>query len=187
MGRIFKHAQRVVVWLGLSSRNSSKAMHLLSDLGRKVVYHAKSFTVSIRHKDYRSWQEFAMCKSYDEESERAIVDLTTRAWFRGVWIWQQVWLADQTQAILQCGDIFMLWDDFKNAVSAIDVIASFYYAHNVDRIRGGIEAARTIVQLRPHQDLHGLLENTRNSVCSDGRDRIYAMLDLAADGPALGI
>jgi len=120
MGDIYKFAQRVVVWIGPASeeKGSTKALKVLLHLGQQVrwdpVTHIKRRS-SICEPGCEEWFKGTGSLPYDENSWQAIHYIFSRPWFSRAWVWQEIGLANQEQAILKCGDASILWKHFAAA------------------------------------------------------------------------
>lgn len=104
MADVYSKAQSVCVWLGEASPDSNLALNFISrivnldDFDRLVA-------------DRRTPQEWA-----------ALVSLMTRPWFSRRWVIQEIALA--ARATLYCGDTYVDWSDFADAVSLFEAIGS---------------------------------------------------------------
>lgn len=104
MADIYSKAQSVCVWLGEASLDSNLALNFISrivnldDFDRLVV-------------DRRTPQEWA-----------ALSSLMRRAWFSRRWVVQEIALA--SRATLYCGDAYVDWSDFADAVSLFEAVES---------------------------------------------------------------
>lgn len=55
---------------------------------------------------------------FDNKDMDAIYYLLSRPWFSGLWIWQEIYLAQKTASV-QCGERDIPWDDLRNAMVAL--------------------------------------------------------------------
>ena len=104
MADIYSKATSVCVWLGEASSDSNLALNFISrivnldDFDRLVA-------------DRRTPQEWA-----------ALSSLMRRTWFSRRWVVQEIALA--ARATLYCGDAYVDWADFADAVSLFEAVES---------------------------------------------------------------
>lgn len=104
MADVYSKATRVCVWLGEASPDSNLALNFISrivnldDFDRLVA-------------DRRTPQEWA-----------ALSSLMRRTWFSRRWVVQEIALA--ARATLYCGDAYVDWSDFADAVSLFEAVES---------------------------------------------------------------
>ena len=104
MADVYSRATSVCVWLGEASTDSDLALNFISrivnldDFDRLVA-------------DRRTPQEWA-----------ALSSLMRRGWFSRRWVVQEIALA--ARATLYCGDAYVDWSDFADAVSLFEAVES---------------------------------------------------------------
>ena len=104
MAEVYSRATSVCVWLGEASEDSNLALNFISrivnldDFDRLVA-------------DRRTPQEWA-----------ALSSLMRRTWFSRRWVVQEIALA--ARATLYCGDAYVDWADFADAVSLFEAVES---------------------------------------------------------------
>ena len=104
MADVYSRAESVCVWLGEASPDSNLALNFISrivnldDFDRLVA-------------DRRTPQEWA-----------ALSSLMRRAWFSRRWVVQEIALA--ARATLYCGDAYVDWAEFADAVSLFEAVES---------------------------------------------------------------
>ena len=104
MAEVYSLATSVCVWLGEASEDSNLALNFISrivnldDFDRLVA-------------DRRTPQEWA-----------ALSSLMRRTWFSRRWVVQEIALA--ARATLYCGDAYVDWSDFADAVSLFEAVES---------------------------------------------------------------
>jgi len=88
MGDIFKHARRVVVWLGLASHDSSIALRVLGRIGDQIEWSKGTHVLPAPDCTEMEWYKTtdASCIDDDPETWRAVYDLICRPWFRRLWV-----------------------------------------------------------------------------------------------------
>ena len=104
MADIYRKATSVCVWLGEASTDSDLALNFISR-----VVNLDDFDRLVA--DRRAPQEWA-----------ALSSLMRRAWFSRRWVVQEIALA--TRATLYCGDAYVDWSDFADAVSLFEAVES---------------------------------------------------------------
>lgn len=104
MADVYSKAQSVCVWLGEASSDSNLALNFISR-----VVNLDDFDRLVA--DRRTPQEWA-----------ALSSLMRRAWFSRRWVVQEIALA--ARATLYCGDAYVDWSDFADAVSLFEAVES---------------------------------------------------------------
>jgi hypothetical protein len=174
MGNIYNRASGVIVWLGTETHNSSGAMNLMQSLGVQVDVDWDLLKAT-------SSSEIASAHILDEsvplalevDDLDALVHLFHRQWFDRLWIRQEIFLANQGRAVIQCGPICVRWPVFR---------CGWYLLHYKDRPnhqehplwRRQQELWGFLIQL-PSCSLSSLRLDFEGAQCSDLRDRIYAI------------
>ncbi|KAK6085181.1 hypothetical protein SCUP515_00999 [Seiridium cupressi] len=162
MGKIYSAAQIVYAWLGPRSFDSDLAMAVLR---------------SERHLAKPELPENPL-DSYD-----AVIRLLNRSYFSRTWIIQEICLARQVTFI--CGDRHL---PFKTLVRTIedmgDSPAALYARHLFDPIKTYRNTARgKAYGYRDSIDIMlAWVIRTRKAQAGDPRDKLYALISLAADG-----
>lgn len=191
MGRIFSLASRVVIWLGREEDSSSAALELLHQLARNVEVDWRSFTMrpSSQNEDPHL-ADFRTNLPYKSGELDRVSALLKRPYFERTWIRQEIVLA--AQAMVQCGQHTLPWDEFRSAIACIYWKGYNYAAlsevsgisftkalHTVFRIcRMGLGGYRYSIIRRV----------LRDAKCSDDRDKIYAVASLLdKDDQKLGV
>ncbi|EQB46420.1 hypothetical protein CGLO_14527 [Colletotrichum gloeosporioides Cg-14] len=158
MGAIYRHAQRVIFWLSAEDEDVPRAMNILRNF-------APDFDRQLTVADWRS-----------------LITLLADAWFRRVWIRQEIWLANNS-ALFQSGDCKLSWDEFCNGLKhlrsytvdhqpALDEESQGYF-------REILETACDVALSKPRvNSFLYMLVMTRHCECEDERDRVYGLLGL---------
>jgi hypothetical protein len=179
MGDIYSKAMRVVVWLGPEGGDSTVAFRTIPLLTALFKLDWTKYRVDPLplpyNKDY--WADKNHLLPIVEREARAIFNLIQRPWFERLWVWQETKLASST-AIIMCGNDTVLWSTFCNAIHCI--IKSKIECFEFDlRLRRRLDLVRTLCDRRLGRiDFEILMHETRRSICTDPRDRIYAILSL---------
>ena len=173
MADIYRRASRVVIWLGPERDDSTKAMQVLDTLGSTVEVDWSLKQVKPLSGDtYLQWLEEPIPFANDRRITGPIECFLDRPWFKRLWIWQEVQLANNG-ALIICGGKSMLWDTFRKAVVCL---------HRKLPPSTQLNQAMNICDYsRLGQSLSTLLHHTRHAQCSDERDKVYAIFNLSYD------
>ena len=109
------------------------------------------------------------------KTSASIRRLLNRSYFKRLWIWQEIRLA-RTEAEMMCGGNNMLWDTFRNATMCIQCKATTLPPNLNDGIQQVLDFS---IYPRSQSRLETLIYKTRYVECTDDRDKIYAILNLA--------
>ncbi|KAH6712545.1 heterokaryon incompatibility protein-domain-containing protein [Leptodontidium sp. MPI-SDFR-AT-0119] len=184
MGSIYSNAIQVIVWLGPSEDDSTLALETLDRIGRGVDFDRRSFAVI---SEPGAWAEAleTNAEMLKAESPRwvAIAKLIRRGWFHRLWVFQEISLATSSSVV--AGECSIDWELFRLGLYWI-----WYKINDLNRLPGVpyIENPST-------NSLHGLLnvsdrnvntsvnflsalDLTRKSLCSDKKDRLFAIQGL---------
>ena len=179
MRKLFHKAESVIVWLGETSPDSAAAFDLIS---RIVTAAATEPAISpldadkvLKPEDLGS---LALPEHFTPAWE-ALDSLFWRPWFSRVWVIQEVTVA--RGAIVLCGSNHCQWshlvttakyiqDHSLTAITRVDPYRVIKFAELGQRFRDG----------PPHLLLE-LLSQARDSYSTDDRDKVYALLGIAAD------
>lgn len=112
MGRIYKQACRVVVWLGCKNHNSSQALKALELMGQQIELVHEGATVPAPSSIHPKWRTYYPCDMASLEAIRAIL---TRPWFTRVWIWQEIVLGSANSEVY-CGYTSVSWHNLRRGI-----------------------------------------------------------------------
>jgi hypothetical protein len=90
MGKIYKFAERVIVWLGPEFPSSKLTMSTLEFLGRQVELTKDYNRFRSPSSDEPDWNNSMHPLPYSVETLEAIFDLLGRSWFSRLWILQEI-------------------------------------------------------------------------------------------------
>ncbi|OAL43783.1 HET-domain-containing protein [Pyrenochaeta sp. DS3sAY3a] len=171
MGEVYRHATRVLIYLGEDVVDIRLLEKLIPTLVRARERREElGIPVSIHLAD----RYYAAVRYY-----AALHALLSRTWFSRVWIIQEIALAKD--AILFCGDLKIPWGDLVAAFKMAQKLRTtgqqdFRLAnYRLERL----ESSRTP---NSHYLLDDLLSVHRGAGVTDPRDQIYGLLGLAKDG-----
>ena len=201
---IFQKAHSVLAWLGEHSRYSPLAMR---GLGLSVLSTGSGSAFSI-------FDNGRLCKKHAARFLNGLLDLALKPWFRRVWVRQEVWAS--RLLTVQCGNQKISWEDFRN----LRPLVSWLLTHlptadaliqkritEVGDIEWDFRIASDLELLKRHfpdkpngnlvedyenygHDIVNVLRRCTDCICSDPRDRIYAILGMttvATSEPGSGI
>ncbi|KAJ4250950.1 hypothetical protein NW762_011600 [Fusarium torreyae] len=184
MGDIFTQARRVIVWLGPQAANSDLAMAALQWLGEQCDVseeesNARKNTILLEHDHHASLSDHLVAFPFSADEWRAIADLLARAWFKRLWVVQEIILANK-DAIVLTGNKSLGWTRFICAIALIYTNEALPVVTAPDNLSflSNVRAICMFRSLKVFQGLLYLLQTTCQSQCSDNRDRVYALLGL---------
>ncbi|KAE9376030.1 HET-domain-containing protein [Stipitochalara longipes BDJ] len=183
MGSIYTHAERVIVWLGPTSKDSGLAITTLRAIGNEMYYHNHLFRY-IPDGLVQSLMEDVEALKSKRPNWFAIKDFLRRDWFSRLWVLQEVGLA--TRATLYVGqhsidyELFiialeLLWGILAQLNQAIPDLGIVDFRDT--GIYGFVMISRKL-RGGGHLPLVNSQNITSNMGCSDPRDRLYAIRDL---------
>ena len=176
MAEIYPQASRVVVWLGPERDDSALAFQVLNALGSTVEVNWAAMQVKPLSGDrYDVWLKKPLPFVEDRKTSASIKRLLNRSYFKRLWIWQEIRLA-RTGAQMMCGGKEMSWDTFRNAMMCIQCKATTLPPKLNDGTQQVLDFS---IYARSQSRLETLIYKTRYAECTDERDKIYAILNLA--------
>ena len=184
MGKVYQHASRVVVWLGPMTDDSRRAFDLLHDLSAQVEMTSAGVDpcASVKPSPTSKDPDLALLSSplpFDGEDLRSIHHLLYRSWFERLWIRQEIFLSSPS-AIITCGACEMAWSTFKGLMGLMT--RKGWRRFDLDQeLRDRLRMIGAIVYQNPTVSFTGLRQEFRGSLCSEPKDRIYAILALLND------
>jgi hypothetical protein len=181
MGSIYSNASEVLVWLGPSSENSSLALETLYKLSEGIDFKKEEYLI-----DYKpgSWAGQIDLNSEALESYAqnwvAIGDLLRREWFSRLWVFQEIGLAARATIIIGHDSL-----DWGSAAVGLHWIWSCRTKVNESAEEVVIEdmGLSNIVAFldlwrRQVIELTRILDISKTLLCSDPRDRLFAIRSL---------
>lgn len=170
MGQIFFCAARLHIWLGEELPSDLQAFTLLRKLSLLIrPYDPKGTS---RH----GWDEL---RAREHLSIISTLALLKRPWFSRRWVLQEIALSHDT--ILHCG---LLCINLAFFVEGLQILQKIVLgASECDELNENLTVALRTLQCsrKSGRGILELLIDHRDSACSDGRDRIFALLSLARD------
>jgi hypothetical protein len=175
MTDIFKSASRVLVWLGPSDPYTGSAIEAMTRLNAEVE-------VDFVTGEATGVQDvISPIMSLATLTMESLMSIFERPWFGRLWIWQEV-CAKPSETTVMIGKYTIDW-------SAIQKFLLSFHARGPShgRYHQSVDQARGLCSTLAGDNLIHLLDLTRNSQCSDPRDRIFALLGMLEPGGRLGI
>jgi serine/threonine protein kinase len=175
MNRIYRQAENVMVWLDVETNDDYREM-------RGHVKKMRRSRWCWRCMNEENCDEFL----HDQHWSHVKQALSSRWWSR-IWVVQEIALA--RHATIQCGDRAIPWENF--AMNAKKLLRYHINSHSslikseytIDDIVERLDMLNLVERLAKLQDeeidLLELLRRTWHHVCTDPRDRIFAILGLA--------
>lgn len=162
MGVIFKHAEKVLFWLGKATSEIMTLMDALEQLRKLNAAHdTGQWTLS----DNR-------CENY----RIGLRQLLNRQWFTRVWILQEA--ANAQEADVCCGTRSIPAEIFALAPSMIELEPPPHCQPILDIMPG---SSRSNSWWTQNRDLCTLLRRFKASKATDERDKIYALLGMSSN------
>jgi hypothetical protein len=168
---IYKYADRVVVWLGISAEKSALGLSTLEHIGKQVET-TRDHTI-LPSPDCTNPQLAKTCElSFDEGIWQAILDILERPWFERVWIVQEIQLGSST-SMVQCGEYQISWYLLRRAISRL------YTGGVPQNVMNKLHNIGDLFTNMRGDPLPTLLQCCDRLKCSDPLDKVYGILGLA--------
>jgi hypothetical protein len=165
MGRIYHKAWDTLVWLGPAGDNSDLA---ISHLGRIGLAGPGATSTLLSNKSV----------PYEGEM-KAISALCNRTYWQQIWVVQEIRLA--TQLTFYCGKKTISGESFSLAGKRIQNATNLKIANLLQEIRESLASKMVDYRHLKNLKLKEWLVKTRNSLSSDPKDKVYALVNLATD------
>jgi len=175
MKDLYKHVDRVLVWLGPSSEDSSLALCILEYIGKQLEISLDMDLFPAPGAIEDSWHRPEYALTYNAEVWDSLYDLISRPWFNRLWVTQEIHLTN-SQAIIQCGNVNVLWYFFRRGVQCLYSKPHGVPEHLSARLKDIINLCIPSLDLT----LGDLLQRYHDRECMDPRDRVYGLLGLAS-------
>ncbi|KAE9366430.1 HET-domain-containing protein, partial [Stipitochalara longipes BDJ] len=174
MADIYSKAAKVLIWLGPASDDSSTALKCLKQVSSNVTVDWTHGTMSPLS-DELHWADVNKELPFDANEFLAICNLLNRDWFRRLWIWQEVRLAKN--AMVMCGTESISWTAVCSTVCCLCTkLQSYHVLENIPASQYTL--LHRLCNATESVPLLYLIDWTKYSLCSDNRDRIFALLSM---------
>lgn len=189
MSHIYWTAPRVVVWLGPSADDSDHALETLEYIGSRVQVDWRTGVITgVTELDDEQWGFNSRDLPLTGRQCTAILALMQRPWFERIWIRQEVFKADDKSRVI-CGRKALAWPRFQQGLWCCTCHLTPRALNREQRSQWNARRDVVVDALRRNPySVFRLRESTVGALCSDPRDRIYALLGLLyEDEKQLGI
>lgn len=204
MGDIYRHATRVVVWLGPEANKSDLIMAKMEYIGSRIqvdLVGKPRFSLAEGATDL-GWDPAARGMYLSIEEMDALLHLLLRQWFSRLWIRQEKQLASPA-AIITCGHSQVPWPVFLRMFVLILQRRIFAVEKESPVIGPAVLGRANLLEIQLFEmttSLQGFISVACGELplgdlrqafgfadCSDPRDRIYGVLSLLPDHIREGI
>ncbi|OCT55020.1 hypothetical protein CLCR_02851 [Cladophialophora carrionii] len=173
MGKIYKNARGVVIWLGETQHKSTQALALCKQMIKVIDAHERDISRDI----VGGPEQFGLPK-WADNVWYSLGLLLRRPWFQRTWTIQEVVMA--RNAVVQCGKDSIPWTSLSRVASVLDFETGRPSSVVNPSSTSLTHRVRLIDSLREApMDLTDLLLDTRDYQATDPRDKVYAFLGLA--------
>ena len=175
MADIYSRASRVVIWLGPESHDSSMALDCIELIGRHVSCDRDSAKLHALSAEAH-WALMDYELPFSNTQRVSISTLFDRPWFKRLWIWQEIHLASHEKLVM-VGTRTLSWDLLCTAVYCF---MTKYRPWDEFRVNLWLPvfSVSQLCAKSMQLSLQGLIRYTSQSLCSDPRDKIFALLSL---------
>jgi Heterokaryon incompatibility protein (HET) len=164
MGKIFLQATEVVIWLGLARDDSDLAMKQFKEISQSITLGKPVGRPMMRAEAILSW-----CR---------------RTYWRRMWVIQEIQLAKSLS--IYCGEESIMWAEFASARQWVIKFNEPFesereaYEAMISSLPARMDDLRSKARAR-HTPLIEWLETFENSLFTDPKDKVYALIGLASD------
>jgi hypothetical protein len=181
---IFSRAKRVLVWLGPESDSSSLALHVFQEIDAHVEIDESTMALTATT-DEVHWVDLSLDLPFNGVELLSVSEFLHRPWFERLWIWQEVHLASGDIEVM-VGGRTIAWNTLKLAVSCLCFKPTAYFGQG-EAFFKRLPAVFDLCHGSGGNPINSLIDNSKHSVCSDPRDKIYALLSLLQNPSEIGI
>ncbi len=193
MGEIYSKATETIAWLGVDADDSGKALQLVDVLAINPVKDGHNPLLDARDEALKWLKNDPISTKY-EGHWTALLKLYQRSYWNRVWIIQEIVFAQNI--LVFCGSRHTTWENVAKATNVIVpedqnirtsvAVLRFRNATGMgnvlplDALRGLTRDAAGRVS--EYRSLLNVLTRSHESLASNRRDKIYALLTLSRDG-----
>ena len=187
MGDIYRNAIQVSIWLGESTEDSDHAIDVLIRINNSSSSRLTGDTGG-PNGSYSIIDQFLQEISRPLRSGKLtyISNLMSRAWFRRVWIIQEV--VSAVYPIVVCGNRRIHWDAFVAGLRAICTASTSTDIFEIAEPHWGYDNMTVINEIRNCRlndnhpmDLQSVLLFSRSFNASNARDKVFALLGVVTE------
>ena len=193
MGKIYKSAQHVVIWLGTATESDALGFKSMFELYTYMQSEARLKMWSQHPVQERAAALESFCGTHgtqwspNGDAWKALGSVLERPWFKRIWILQEFVLARQATFI--CGEHTVNRDVPATVIRTIWQAAygSYLRLQEHPTTIGPIHAIssmatfRDVVESQKQLQLITLMATTRDREATDSKDKVFALLSLATD------
>jgi ankyrin repeat protein len=178
MSSIYEKAEQVIVWLGQATPDTDMFFFYMHCLEKEAFNHA---CIDWKSSDGR-WQllwsnvKLLWNNVHEDVQCEGLKNLLSRAWFRRVWILQEV--ANARSAKIMCGAKSVSARIFTVAPTVLGITPDPHCQAVLDIMPG---SSRRYSWWSGKRDLRTLLLKFKDSEATDPRDKIYALLGILSN------
>ncbi|KAH0427354.1 ankyrin and het domain protein [Colletotrichum camelliae] len=181
MGDIYRHAKRVVVWLGQETDASYRAAQLMKLLG-SIFYFDHDVGTCRQHSDTAALLAHKWAPIHFQTADwQSLYDLFDLPWFKRLWVKQEIILA-KGAAIFVIGKQEISWGAFCGGASYLKHIGIHQSVAFGERKRHEFDELLTKAFLTfthgEFRHINATLNLVNECECLDPRDKIYGILGL---------
>lgn len=178
---IYSNAIRTVAWIGQSNEASRKALSLLVDIGNRVnlfydITDHKWHLSSIATDD--DMGDDSIASNLTSEEWSGIHALLSRPYWDRLWVHQEV--LRSSDVVVACGNHEIEWKIIRKALICLVLKGGMPAEVHVHYRRAEALLAYES-SITTYQSLGNLIYTTRRCICSDPRDRVFAVLGFLHD------
>ena len=188
MGEIYAGAERVVIWLGESSKDSDMALAFMLKLYEAFATKGEISTTTVQSGQYSAadlalnLKEFLLNQNW-HDGLKAAAGILARRWWRRAWVVQELVVA--RDAICYCGKASVSWAVVESSIAIMTYgkntmppKLSILFAESENAATAfGICHLRSKFRNGPIP-LWKLLKRLYRQHCTDPRDKIYSVLSM---------
>ncbi|KAK4158746.1 heterokaryon incompatibility protein-domain-containing protein [Cladorrhinum sp. PSN259] len=187
MGFIYTGTDQVLAWLGDESEDSDLAMDMIEQWG--------NWAISMKDKELKNLADIQkdIPNAFDRDAVSAIQNILQRPFWNRIWIVQEVVLAKELDLV--CGTKRLPWNLFIEAFQSwVNLSSTSYlnnYTHNVWSIFNEMRSTNPTIMMALRKSrgsdasLLALVGRCMSYQATDPRDKIFGLLGVATDAPAL--
>ncbi|TGJ81926.1 hypothetical protein E0Z10_g6858 [Xylaria hypoxylon] len=181
MGKVYRSAHRISIWLGKEENDSTRALNTMLWIGAKVTVDWVRLRVALRPEcavpDFQDIDTGIPLKPEDTE---AIYHLCSRRWFERLWVRQEV-ILNEAQAVVQCGHYQVPWQPFRRGLACLYQKPRSWTPFD-EKLNDRLLSLRGLMGQASTVPLGYIRASFGQSDCADPRDRIYALLEFLPEG-----
>ena len=179
MADIYSKAKIVVVWLGPESHDSPRAIEAMQWIDSNIAVDRKRPAWHSRS-DEKHWIDEREELRLEKEDYEALYNFFSRPWFSRLWIWQEVRLASSSPVVV-CGNRLLHWTSIGATAFLLQTPKRRRFILEPDTEAKFELCILRINMMSENESRHPfltLLIQTQLCLCTDPRDRIFALLSL---------